>query len=116
MTQTQDLWIVSPVFYSLAYHVPVGGRHLCRDPSYGQVKHTVDGCLFVWTGIFFFLILMSPVRRTDQNALHVMLLSYCIGMSVFHEHQRDICRCRTYSQGFAKAVHMSNDRQHFDPA
>ena len=28
----------------------------------------------------------------------------------------DICRCRAYSQGFAMAVHMSNDRQHFDPA
>ena len=37
-------------------------------------------------------------------------------MSVFHERQCDICRRRTYSQGFAKAVHMSNDRQNFDPA
>ena len=55
----------------------------------------------------------SPVRRTAQSALHVMLLSY------IHERQRDICRRRAYSQGFAKAVqcvHMSNDRQNFDPA
>ena len=62
----------------------------------------------------------SPVCRTAQsalqNALHVMLLSYYIGMCVFHERQRDICRRRAYSQGFAKAEHMSNDRQHFDPA
>ena len=63
-------------------------------------------------------LLRSPVRRTAQSALHVMLLSYYIGMCVFHEHQRDICRCRAYSQGFAMrmAVHMSNDMQHFDPA
>ena len=53
--------------------------------------------------------------RTAQSALHVMSLSYR-GMCVFHELQRDICRRRAYSQGFAKAVHMSNDRQHFDPA
>ena len=62
----------------------------------------------------------SPVRRTAQSALqsalHVMLLSYYIGMCVFHERQRDICRRRAYSQGFAKAVHMSYDRQHFYPA
>ena len=58
----------------------------------------------------------SPVCRTAQCALHVMLLSYCIGMWVFHERQCDICRRRAYSQGFAMAVHMSNDRQHFDPA
>ena len=65
-------------------------------------------------------VLRSPVRRTAQSALqsalHVMLLSYYIGMCVFHERQRDICRRRAYSQGFAKAMHMSNDRQHFDPA
>ena len=53
----------------------------------------------------------SPVRRTARSALHVMLLSYYIGKCVFHEHQRDICRCCAYSQGFAMAVHMSNDRQ-----
>ena len=58
----------------------------------------------------------SPVRRTAQSALDVMLLSYYIGMCVFHDRQCDICRRRTYSQGFAKAVHMSYDRQHFDPA
>ena len=58
----------------------------------------------------------SPVRRTAQSALHVMLLSYYIGMCVFHERQHDIRRRRAYLQGFAKAVHMSNDRQHFDPA
>ena len=58
----------------------------------------------------------SPIRRTaqSQSALHVMLLPYYIGMCVFHEH--DICHRHAYSQGFAKAVHMSNDRQHFDPA
>ena len=59
----------------------------------------------------------SPVRTTGQSALqsalHVMLLSYYIGICVF---QRDICRRRAYSQGFAKAEHMSYDRQHFDPA
>ena len=65
-------------------------------------------------------VLQSPVCRTAQSAsksaLHVMLLSYYIGMCVFHERQCDICRRRAYSQGFAKAEHMSYDRQHFDPA
>ena len=43
---------------------------------------------------------------------------YChiIGMCVFHERQHDICRRCAYSHGFAKAVHMFNDRQRFDPA
>ena len=63
---------------------------------------------------------MSPVRRTAQSALqsalHVMILSYYVGMCVFHERQGDICRRCAYSQGFAKAVHMSYDRQHFYPA
>ena len=92
-------------------------------PSYGRVKPKVDGCLFVWTGggrvkkkNYNSYVSRSPERRTAQNALHVMLLSYYIGKCVFHEHQRDICRCCAYSQGFAMAVHMSNDRQHFDPA
>ena len=87
--------------------------------SYGRVKENAEGCLFVWTGnIFFFnsYVSRSPVRRTAQSALHVMLLSYYIGMCVFHERQRDICRRCAYSQGFAKAVYMSNDRQNFDPA
>ena len=46
-------------------------------PSYGRVKQNVDGCLFVWTGNFFFnsFVSRSPVRRTAQSALHVMLLS-----------------------------------------
>ena len=79
----------------------------------------------MWTGVYlsgrviFFLnscVSRSPVRRTAQSALHVMLLSYYIGMCEFHERQRDIFRRRAYSQGFAKAVHMSNDWQHFDPA
>ena len=98
------------------------------QPSYGRVKQNVDGCLFVWTGLdglnFFFFsnsyVSQSPVRRTAQSALqsalHVMLLLYYIGICVFHERQRDICRRRAYSQGFAKAEHMSYDRQHFDPA
>ena len=30
--------------------------------------------------------------------------------------ERNICRRRAYSQGFAKAVHMSDNRQNFDPA
>ena len=85
-------------------------RHVCRDPS----THLMDGCLFVWTGNSY--VSRSPVRRTAQSALHVTLLSYYIGMCVFHERQRDICRRREYSQGFVKAVHMSNDRQNFDPA
>ena len=91
--------------------------------SYGRVKSNVDGCLFVWTGKFVFFnsyVSRSPVRRTAQSALqsalHVMLLSYYIGMCVFHERQCDICRRRAYSQGFAKAVHMSYDRQNFDHA
>ena len=73
----------------------------------------------MWTGVYLsgwvkkilFLnsyVSWSPVRRTAQSALHIMLLSYCIGMCGFHERQRDIC--------FAKAVHMSTDRQNFDPA
>ena len=87
----------------------------------GRVLICLDGSGQV---IFFFFLnsylSRSPVRRTAQSALqsalHVMLLSYYIGMCVFHERQRDICRQRAYSQGFAKAVHMSYDRQHFDPA
>ena len=89
-------------------------------PSYGRVKQNGDRCLFVWTGkknhFFKFCILMSPVHRTAQSALQVMLLSYYIGMCVFHERQRDICRRLAYSQGFPKAMHISNDRQHFYPA
>ena len=73
-------------------------------PSCGRVKHTVDGCLFVWTGKKNYFVSWSPVRRTAQSALHVMLLSYYIGMCVFHECQCDICRRHAYSQGSAKAV------------
>ena len=80
-------------------------------------------CGRVWTDkkksflIFFFnsYVSQSPVRRTAHSALHVMLLSYR-HICVFHERQRDICRRRAYSQGFAKAEHMSYDRQYFDPA
>ena len=78
----------------------------------------------MWTGAYLSgrvkkknsYVSLSPVRRTAQSALHVMLLSYYAGMCVFHERQGDICRRCAYSQGFAKAVHMSHDRQHFDPA
>ena len=70
----------------------------------------------VWTVFCNSYLSRSPQRRTAQSALHVMLLSYYIGMCVFHERQHDICHRRVYSQGFAKAVHMSNDWQHFDPA
>ena len=74
-------------------------------------------CGQVWTGFFFnSYVSQSPVRRTAQSALHVMLLSYYIGICVLHECQHDICRRRAYLQGFAKAGHMSYDRQHFDPA
>ena len=97
-------------------------------PSYGRVKQNVDGWLFgspvicldgQWTGKkkkFKSYVSWSSVLRTAQTALDVMLLSYYIGICVFHERQCDICRRRAYSQGFAKAVHMSYDRQHFDPA
>ena len=81
----------------------------------GRVVICLDGS----GRVIFFLnsyVSRSPERRTAQSALHVMLLSYYIGMCVFHERQRDICRRRAYSQGFTKAVHMFNDRQHFDPA
>ena len=54
--------------------------------------------------LFYSYVSLSPLYRTAQSALHVMLLSYYIGMCVFHERQRDICRRRTYSQGFAKVV------------
>ena len=65
-------------------------------PSYRQVKQNVDGCLFVWTGnLKKNYVSRSAVRRTAQSALHVMLLSYYIGMCVFHECQRDICHRRT---------------------
>ena len=82
-------------------------------------------CGRVWTGKFFIFFLnsyvsQSPVHRTAQSALqsalHVMLLSYYISICVFHERRRDICHRCAYSQGFAKAEHMSYDRQHFDPA
>ena len=87
----------------------------------GRVLIWLDGCGRVFFLIFFYsYVSRSPVRRTAQSALqsalHVMLLSYYVGMCVFHERQCDICRRRAYSQGFAKAVHMSHDRQHFDPA
>ena len=85
------------------------GAYLCVDGS-GRVKLKKKN----------YYVSQSPVRRTAQSALqsalHVMLLSYYIGICVFHERQRDICRRRVYSQGFAKAEHMSYDRQHFDPA
>ena len=64
----------------------------------------------MWTGggREFFLnsyLSRSPVRRTAQTALHVMLLLYYIGMCVFHEHQRDICRRLAYSHAtFAVAA------------
>ena len=80
---------------------------------------SVDGQIFKKKLIFLFLnVSWSPVRirRTAQSALHVMLLSYYIGICVFRKRQCDICRRRVYSQGFAKAVHMSYDSQHFDPA
>ena len=79
-----------------------------------------ETCPYVlWTGktkcgrvfiLIFFLnsyVSRSTVCRTAQSALHVILLSYYIGMCVFHERQCDICRRRAYSQGFAKAVHIS---------
>ena len=40
-------------------------------------------CGRVWMGKFFFFnsyVSQSPVRRTAQSALHVMLLSYYIGI------------------------------------
>ena len=60
----------------------------------------------------------GTVRRTAERfTRHVKkILSYYIGMCVFHERRRDICRRREYSQGFMNAVHMSNDRQNFDSA
>ena len=78
----------------------------------------------MWTGVYLSgrvkkilnYLSRSPVRRTAQSAFHIILLSYYIGMCVFNERQCNIFRRRTYSQGFAKAVHMSNDRQNFDPA
>ena len=61
-------------------------------PSCGRVKHTVDGCLFVWTvkQKLNSYVSRSPLRWTAQSALHIMLLSYYIGMCVFHERQRDM--------------------------
>ena len=32
----------------------------------------------------------SPLRRTVQSDLHIMILSYYIGMCVFHERQHDM--------------------------
>ena len=83
------------------------GRHVRIDQSTRliiRVKQNVDGCLSVWTSNLFCF-----------NS-YVIVILYYIGMCVFHESQRDICHRRAYSQGFAKAVHMSKDRQHFDPA
>ena len=37
-----------------------------------------------------FYVSRSPLRRTVQSDLHIMLLSYYIGMCVFHERQRDM--------------------------
>ena len=50
------------------------------------------------------------------RALYTSCYCHIIQACVFHERQRDACHRGAYSQGFAKAVHMSNDRQHFDPA
>ena len=54
----------------------------------------------MWTGAYL------PGQAVDGHI-------YYIGMCVFHERQCDICRRRAYSQGFAKAVHMSYGRQYF---
>ena len=107
-------------------------RHLCRDPPpvlwTGKTKcgrvficlGRVFICLGrVWTGKFFLKFLCITHCLQNVGLLRALYTScYChyIGICVFHEHQRDICRRRAYSQGFAKAVHMSNDRQHFEPA
>ena len=66
--------------------------NVCRDPScdWPPVLWTSGRDYFLNSGI----TVGSPVRRTTQSALHVMLLSYYIGMCVFHERQRDICRRR----------------------
>ena len=57
-------------------------------PSYGRVKQNVDGCLYVWKNCTYVGLL---------RALYIiMLLSYYIGMCIFHERQRDICRRRAY--------------------
>ena len=68
-------------------------------PSYGRGKQnvTVFICLDGTGREFFFFffnsyVSRSPELRTAQSALHVMLLSYYIGMCVFHERQRDNCR------------------------
>ena len=69
-------------------------------PSYGRVKQNVDGCLFAWTGNkkTFFKFLCITVSSTqdcsEHFTRHVIVILYC----------------------FAKAVHMSNDRQNVDPA
>ena len=53
----------------------------------------------LWTGAYLFgrlkkklnsYLSRSPLRWTAQSALHIMLLSYYIGMCVFHERQRDM--------------------------
>ena len=112
------------IFYlvSMSGEVHVGSG-MCAEtsPPVFWTGKTKCGRVFICLDGYFCFFLnsyvsWSPVRRTAQSALHIMLLSYYIGMCVFHERQRDICRRRAYSQGFAKAVHMSNDRQHFDPA
>ena len=53
----------------------------------GRVLICLDGLKF-----FFFnsYVSRSPLPRTAQSALHIMLLSYYIGMCVFHERQRDM--------------------------
>ena len=135
----RDVWWAPREKYKLICHR--SGQHYLKSGGPTKIKCTgpnwsgglksppgqclcwgLDRCLFVWTGkkqtLFFFnsYVSLSPVCRTAQSALQVMLLSYYIGICVFHERQPDICCRRAYLQGFAKAVHMSNDRQHFDPA
>ena len=89
-----------------------------RPLSYGRVKQNMDGCLFVWMGKKNVILSYHGLQYVGllRERFTRMLLTYYIGMCVFHERQHDIWRRRAYSQGFAKAVHMSNDRQHFDPA
>ena len=106
-----------PVFYAETRpSVLWTGKTKC-----GRVLICVDGSGRVNFFKFFFnsYVSQSPVRRTAQSALqsalHVMLLSYYIGIYFMSVNATFAIAART-RKGFAKAEHMSYDRQHFDPA
>ena len=72
----------------------------------------------MWTGVYLSgrvkkILLMSHGFQYVGLLRALYTSCYC---RVFLERQRDICCRCAYSQGYVKAMHMSNDRQNVYPA